>query len=133
MAEPNPGFQASEGSPEQLPRGAAEAANEGTNVVAQEPLVLDQEPVEQGAEELAPEDMATEADFDPQYVPSTDDEKFLTRPTERPDEGQFVGAAMPRGQSPTVRRHLSLLQEAASAPGASAQLKALVSYLIRTA
>ncbi len=40
---------------------------------------------------------------------------------------------MPRGQSPTVRRHLSLLQEAASAPGASAQLKALVSYLIRTA
>ena len=130
MAEPNPGFEANEGDPNQLPRGAAEAANEGTNVTAQEPLAVDTAtPAE---EDLTPEDLATPADFEPQYVPETDDEEFLAGPTERPDEAQFVGANPPQGQSQTVRRHLSLLQEAASAPGASAQLQALVSYLIRT-
>ena len=131
MAEVNPGFQANEGSPDQLPRGAAEAANAGTDVEAPAPIETPA-PAPEAAPE-APGPVATPADFEPQYTPETDDDKFLVGPSERPDEASWVGANPPRGQSPAVRRNLNLLQEAASVPGASAELQALVSYLIRTA
>ena len=125
-------FEAGQGSAEQLPQGAATAANEGTNVVAP-PAPETEAPVAPEAPPEAEEAPATPADFDPQYLPETDDEAFLAGPTERPDEASWVGAMPQQGQPPIVRRHMTLLQEAAAAPGASAELQALISYLLRTA
>lgn len=139
MAEPTPGFQASEGSPEQLPRGAAAAANEGTNVVAPDPIeaavsLTEEEAMpapEAAPEEDVPVEPATPQDFLPEFQAETEDEAFLTSPTLRPDEAQTVGTAPQRALAPNVRRNLGLLQQAAASPTASPQLRALVQYLLR--
>ena len=139
MAEPNPGYQASEGTPNQLPRGAAEAANEGTNVVAPDPIQAAvaltapdgmPEPAAP-AEEDVPTEPATPEDFLPDFQPATEDEAFLTGPTMRPDEAQTVGTTPRRGLAPNVKRNLGLLQQAAALPNASPELRALVQFLLR--
>ena len=137
MADAN--FQAGEGGPDQLPRGAAEAANEGTNVVAPDPITAAVSLTEEEAmptEEVAPEEdvpvePASPQDFLPDFEPATEDEEFLTGPTMRPDEAQTVGTTPRRGLAPNVRRNLTLLQQAAASPTASAELRALVQYLLR--
>jgi hypothetical protein len=144
VAEPQPGFVANEGDPNQLPRGEALTLNENTNVEAPEPLDIADQPTEEAPPaEAAPESGPLEgeddlgpagaADFDPLFQPMTDEEEFLTGPTTRPDEAQFVGSGVQRGLPPTVRRRLAQLQEAASDPEASPELRALVAYLIRSA
>jgi len=141
MAEPQPGFTANEGDPNQLPRGEALLLNENTNVQAPEPLDIADQPTEEappeapagpldGEDDLSP---AGAADFDPLFQPMTDEEEFLTAPTARPGEAQFVGSEVQRGVPANVRRRLEHLQEAASDPDASPQLRALVAYLIRSA
>ena len=147
MAETN--IPASEGSPEQLPRGAATQLNENTNLQAPEPVALSQGPVEatgatetpagggdgtqgpeEGSEDLQP---AEAADYEPLFEPGSEDEEFITSPTSRPDEAQWVGAQSKRTLPQAVRRHLGPLQEAAAMPGASPELVSLVKYLLRQA
>lgn len=138
MAQPDPGYTANEGSPNQLPRGEATALNEGTNVVAPDPIqaaVALTEP-EGMPQEVAPEDdvpvePAAPEDFLPDYEPSTEEEAFLTGPTMRPDEAQTAGSAPRRGLAPVVRRNLGILQQAAAGPNASPELRALVQFLLR--
>ena len=143
MAEPTPGFTADEGSPNQLPRGAATELNDGTNVVAPEPLALAPPAAEaqatsegqdatvlEGAEDLAP---AQPADYEPIFEPGSEGEDFVTGPTNRPGEAQYVGAGPRPTLSPQVRAQLPALQAAASEPGASIELQTLVKYLLRLA
>lgn len=141
LAEPN--YQANEGTPEQLPRGAADALNENTNVVP--PDQVEATPVadapgeeeqsgspqiDSGEADLEP---AGQADYTPLYEPVTEDEQFILGPTMRPDEAQFVGTENPSPISPKVRIQLPILQRAAEEPGASDELKLLVDYLLRNA
>ncbi len=138
MAEVQPGFTANEGSPNQLPRGEATALNEGTNVVAPDPIQAavsltapEGMPAETAPAEDVPVEPATPQDFLPDYQPQTDEEAFLTGPTMRPDEAQTAGTAPRRGLAPVVSRNLSLLQQAAAGPNASPELRALVQFLLR--
>lgn len=147
MAETD--FVASEGSAEQLPRGAATQLNENTNVQPPEPVALPETPVEgtgatespaggepgmEGPEEGS-EDLleAENADFEPVYEPEDEDDEFIVGPTGRPGEAQWVGAQSRRTLPAAVNRHLTTLQEAAAMPGASPELVALVKYLLRKA
>ncbi len=143
MADPQPGFTANEGSPDQLPRGEAAALNDGTNVVAPDPLALAPPAAEAqatsegqtaqalaGAEDLAP---AQPADYQPIFEPGSEGEDFITGPTTRPGEAQYVGAGPRPTLSPQVRAQLPALQAAASEPGASIELQTLVKYLLRLA
>jgi hypothetical protein len=122
MAATDLEFQANQGTPEQLPQGAATQLNEAN------PQPADQGQATAPAEEIQP---AQPADYEPQYQPATDDEEFLTGPTTRPDEDVTAGAVMGDRVPPHVRSQLPALQAAADAPGASAELQALVSYLSR--
>jgi len=122
---------ANQGTPEQLPQGAAtelnNAAEQGRALGAQADASAPQAPDQ--AELPAP---AQAADYEPQFEPSTDDEDFITGPTTRPDESQLVGTTAPQRVPGHVRAQLPALQAAAQAPGASAELQALVSYLLRS-
>ncbi len=145
MAEPNPGYQAVEGSPDQLPRGEATRLNTETDVVAPEPIELAAPSAEAdtGVSEMAApvpveeeeligaDDMADAADFNPEgYVPIDEDEAYITGPTMRPGEDQAAGAQYPAPLSPRVRASLSALQAAASEPGADPTLQALIRLLL---
>ena len=142
MADVN--YKANEGTPEQLPRGQADALNENTNVQA--PDAVDAQPVANAPEEapadqpqeLSPEDAAAISDASPQdqtpmYDPVTDDEQFILGPTTRPDESPLAGTEPTSPISPRVRIQLPVLQRAAQDPGASDELKLLVQYLLRNA
>ena len=119
--------------PEQLPAGAA------TEVNAQLPTQTASQPDPmEGAAAPAPEaDVPTApaeaGDFVADYQPVDEDDDFITGPTGRPGEDQAVGTAPRRGLSPRVAKNMTLLQQASSAPGASPELQALVSYLLRNA
>ena len=139
MAQVNPGYQAVEGDPNQLPRGEATRLNESTDVEAPAPLDITTgadeaaPPVAEVEEEpLGPDDLADAADFNPEgYVPLDEDEEYLVGPTMRPDEDQAVGAQYPTPLSNRLRLNLPALQAAASEPGASPELIALVALLLR--
>ena len=142
MAEPNPGFQAAEGDPDQLPRGEATRLNTQTDVEEQEPLEVDTgvseevtPPMPEEEEELlGPDDIATAADFNPEgFAPIDEDEQYLVDPTMRPGEDQSAGAVYPTPISGRTRRALPALQAAASQPGASQELQAIVALLLREA
>jgi len=117
-----------------MPQGEAQALNEA---VADMPAPEQDASVPQAeaapttpTDDIAP---AQPADYEPIYTPESDDEEFLTGPTGRPDEAQFVGATTRQAMSPRVRRAIPALQRAASEPGASAQLQELVAHLLREA
>jgi len=112
------------GTPEQLPQGAASAVNEATPSATE----MTAEQVDVGD---FPEP-AEAADYEPLFEPATDDEDFITGPSLRPDEDVTAGASVPLRVPAHVRAQLPSLQAAADAPGASAELQALVSYLLRT-
>ena len=76
-------------------------------------------------------DAATMADFEPQRGAGDEDMKFVTGPTMKPGEAQWVGAKSAAGPvSDRVRRRLPTLQKAAQAPGASPRLQAMVKWLV---
>ena len=138
MAEPQPGYTANEGSPNQLPRGEATDLNEGTNIVAPDPIQAavsltapEGMPEPAPPEEDVPVEPAAPEDFLPDFEPATEDEAFLTSPTLRPDEAQTVGTTPRRGLAPVVKRNIGLLQQAAALPNASPELRALVQFLLR--
>jgi hypothetical protein len=126
-------YQAGFGGPDQLPFGAVSDVNAslpnlgraGGNIpgALSEAEVADRQAV-------AP---AEPSDYEPAYTPETDDDAFITGPTTRPDESQSVGAELTDRLPGHVRTQLPALQRAAAEPGASAQLQALVAYLLRTA
>ena len=86
------------------------------------------------AMEEAPDDSMDEAslaDFEPKGGAMNEDSKFVTGPTMKPQEAQWVGSRVAAGPvSPRVRRRLHTLQKAASAPGASPRLQAMVKWLL---
>jgi hypothetical protein len=126
MSVPEAEFQMGGGTPEQLPQGAAQNLNEGLEQVPQQ-----EAPEAVAAPEEEPE-LAGPADYEPLFEPATEDEDFLVGPTTRPDEDVTAGTTAPQRVPAHVRSQLSALQAAADAPGASAELQALVSYLLRT-
>ena len=124
--------------PEQLPAGAATEANaQLPTLTASQPDPMAGAPEaaapaapEDGAEDLVP---AQAADYNPIYQPQSEDEAFLTDPTTRPDEAQWVGTGPQPTLPPAVARQLPALQRAAAEPGASPELQVLVAYLLRRA
>ena len=122
--------------PEQLPAGAATEVNAQlpTQTASQpDPMEGAALPEQAPVAEDVPVAPAEAGDFDAEYTPVDEDDEFLTGPTGRPGEDQAVGTAPRRGLAPRVAKNMTLLQQAASAPGASPELQALVSYLLRNA
>lgn len=135
------GYEQGAGTPEQLPQGEATAANENTEVVAPDPIDVETGATDEAlpAEEdpegdvLGPEDVAEAGDFDPEgYTPIDEDEEFLVSPTTRPWESQTAGSAYPPPLSDRTKASLEELERAASQPGASPSLIALVRLLLRS-
>lgn len=135
------GYTANEGTPEQLPRGAAEALNENTNVQA--PDEIGAQPVQDAPEEtteeeqpLDPEDEAqvapaTAADFNPLHEPGSEDEAFILGPSTRPDESETAGTFPASPISRRLRLLTPVIQKAAMEPGASPELRQLLDYILR--
>lgn len=127
--------RAREGTAAQLPRGEASRVNaeferaESTAADTEVPAVEYAEPEVEDDSGLP----AEPADFEPQFEAETEDEDFITGPTSRPDEAQFVGATPTIPLSAAARRAVPILQRAAEEPGASEQLRRLVAYLLKSA
>ena len=123
--------------PEQLAQGGATEANaQLPTLTASQPDPMEGAPApapEAAVEEDVPVEAAATGDFAADYMPLDEDDEFITGPTGRPGEDQAVGTAPRRGLSPRVAKNMTLLQQASSAPGASPELQALVSYLLRNA
>ncbi len=118
---------------EQMDQGEATQLNDGLELARE----MDAGTEEGAAEPAGPEEPddsmqdATLADFEPQRGASDEDMKFVTSPTLKPAEAQWVGARSAAGPvSERVRRRLPTLQKAAEAPGASPRLQAMVKWLI---
>lgn len=76
-------------------------------------------------------DDASPEDFEPSRGAQDEDMKFVTGPTLKPEEAQWVGSRSASGKvSERVRRRLPTLQKAAEAPGASPRLQAMVKWLL---
>jgi hypothetical protein len=127
--------QGEPGVNEQMGQGEAAELNEGlelardmdagTEEVGAAPAGAEGEEVDDSMAE------ATPADFEPKGGALNEDMKFVTGPTLKPDEAQWVGSRSVSGPvSPRVRRRLNTLQKAASAPGASPRLQAMVKWLV---
>lgn len=125
------------GVDEQMNQGEAAQLNDGLEL-AREMDDGTQDLGEEGAgEPSGPEEVddsmqpATMADFEPKVSAGNDDLKFVTGPTLKPEEAQWVGSRSAAGPvSDRVRRRLHTLEKAASAPGASPRLQAMVKWLI---
>lgn len=126
--------QGEPGVDEQLGQGETQELNEGLELADE----LDEGTKDFGDEtaggpEEADDSMqpATLADFEPQGGAQNEDMKFVTGPTMKPDEAQWVGARSAAGPvSDRVRRRMGTLQKAADAPGASPRLQAMVKWLL---
>jgi hypothetical protein len=128
---PDVQYELAAGTPDQLQQGAASELNAGLPTEnPQAPEAAVEAPAE-AAPELAP---AEAADHEPIFEPTTDDEAFITGPTTRPDEGQFVGAMDTQTKlTPVIRKQLPALQRAAAEPGSSQELQNLVAFLLKQA
>ena len=121
------------GVDEQMGQGEASELNDGLELAREvdagtedvgEAAAAETEEVDDSMED------ATLADFEPQVGASNDDMKFVTGPTLKPAEAQWVGARSAAGPvSDRVRRRLPTLTKAAQAPGASPRLQAIVKWL----
>jgi hypothetical protein len=122
-------IRANQGTPDALPHGEAAALNEAMPAELAPAELLEEAPVEE-VPDLEP---ATAADFDPPYVPETEEDEFLTGPTNKPAESQTAGAQYPTPLSVRTRAALPVLQAAASDPSATPELIALTRLLVREA
>jgi hypothetical protein len=127
--------QGEPGVDEQMGQGEAAELNDGLELARE----MDDGTQDVGAAPAGPEEEAADdgmddasmADFAPQGGVQNEDMKFVTGPTLKPNEAQWVGARSASGPvSPRVRRRLHTLQKAASAPGASPRLQAMVKWLV---
>ncbi len=128
-------YNESAGTADQLPRGEATKLNEQLpteNPKAPDGVQApsDAEMAAAGADEAQFKPAAHE-DFQPGYEPTSEDDVFITGPSGRPDESQLVGTQSPGPISNRVRNSLPELQKAASEPGASPELIAMVKLLLR--
>lgn len=123
--------QGDPGVDEQLGQGETQELNDGLELADELDEGNDVEaagPAEEADDSMQP---ATLADFEPQGGAMDEDMKFVTSPTLRPAEAQWVGARSAAGPvSPRVRRRLNTLQKAADSPGASPRLQAMVKWLV---
>lgn len=121
-----PEFKAQQGTPDQLPRGEAQQLNQPPPEPPA-PVVEVQQPAPTPEPQAA---LATPADYEPNFVPQTDEEAFITGPTMRPDEPQTAGAFDTRTPPPNdVASWMPLFVEASSYPDAPPQLKSLTALL----
>jgi len=127
--------QGDPGVDEQLGQGETQELNDGLELAREmdaqgDALMPGPGPVAAVADDSM--DQATRADFEPQGGGSlNEDSKFVTGPTMKPEEAQWVGSRVAAGPvSPRVRRRMQTLQKAASAPGASPRLQAMVKWLL---
>ncbi len=129
QGEPGVDEQLGQGEAAQLNDGLALARemDAGTEDVAAAPAAsAEAQPMDDGMED------ASLTDFEPQGGgPQDEDMKFVTGPTLKPGEAQWVGSRSITGPvSARVRRRLHTLQKAAAAPGASPRLQAMVKWLV---
>jgi hypothetical protein len=125
--------QGEPGVDEQLGQGETQELNDGLDLAKD--MAAGTEEVGAGpAGAEAPDDSMDEAlpaDFEPKGGALNEDSKFVTGPSLKPNEAQWVGSRSISGPvSPRVRRRLHTLQKAASAPGASPRLQAMVKWLV---
>jgi len=127
---PDVQYEQAAGTPDQMQQGDATELNAGLpteNPTAPEAAVEVTQP--EATDELLD---AEPTDFEPLYEPASDDETFITGPTTRPDEAQFVGAMDTKTRlTPVIRQQLPALQRAASEPGSSQELQNLVAFLLK--
>ena len=126
--------QGEPGVDEQLGQGETQELNDGLDMADD---LAEGNEMDAAAPTGEPEEVddsmepATMADFEPQGGVKNDDLKFVTGPTLKPAEAQWVGARSASGPvSPRVRRRIHTLQKAAQAPGASPRLQAMVKWLV---
>lgn len=138
MAATDVEFEQGAGSPEQLPQGATQELNAALPTSTASEPVSEAEAAAGAAGAAAPvEEVPIEPalpqDYDPVWAPETEEDDFIAGPTLSPEEPQSVGAGRRQPLSAQVRRSLPLLQQMAAEPGASPQLRALVSLMLREA
>lgn len=138
MASADISMPAEMGTASQLPYGAATDLNEvapTTDVTEPEAVTAPEAGGEESLdteEALVPE-LATPADYEPQYTPTSEDDDFIVGPSTRPDEPVTAGAAMRPRLSSSTLASLPVLVAAAAEPDASEELQALVAILLREA
>ena len=119
--------QASQGTPEQLPQGAAQAVNEATPSTTE--LNPDAQPA--AAEDTSLPEMAAPSDYQPMPQSDSENDDFIMSPTTRPQEPVTEGTA--QGGKPPLPadfdRWFPTFAEAADAMDAPLQLKILVAAL----
>jgi len=124
--------QGEPGVDEQLGQGETQELNDGLDLAKD--MAAGNEAAGPAPTAEAPDDSmdgATMADFEPKGGSLNEDSKFVTGPTMKPEEAQWVGSRVAAGPvSPRVRRRMQTLQKAASAPGASPRLQAMVKWLL---
>lgn len=138
MAEETAEFtQGEPGVNEQMGQGEATELNEGLELAremdrgTQDVEAMVPSVGAEGEERDDSMDEASPADFEGKLQPGNEDMKFVTGPTMKPSEAQWVGAMSAAGKtSSRARRHLSTLQKVASEPGASPNLQRLVRWMI---
>lgn len=114
-----PKVSANQGTPEALPKGMATDINNAPSGTPPE----DPQAVQPQAQPAVP------ADYQPKFVPQTEDDNFITGPTTRPDESLIAGGRGNVHLAPEVQAALPAFVEAAQAPDADPRLQALVSLL----
>ena len=122
-------FQADQGTPDQLPQGAATELNaalptQGTVTGS----ATQKEADAASAQALQPIQRATQADYQPQYQPQSEADQTLFDPTTRPDEPLLAGLNQDRMPPPGTS--LPLLLAMANDPNAPPQLQILVDQLL---
>lgn len=120
MTPPSPEYRRGAGQPGQLPYGEAQGLNQASaGIPAQAPAPLPSPPPARGqATSVGGQGSPSP---EPPFAPTTDEEKFLFGQTQRPREPVTPLPVM----GPQIERWLPFLYEAARAPGASRQLRAL--------
>jgi len=123
--------QASQGTPEQLPQGAAQAVNEATPSATELNPDAETAPTSGGSEDTSLPEMAAPSDYQPMPQSDSENDDFIMSPTTRPQEPVTEGTA--QGGKPPLPadfdRWFPTFAEAADAMDAPLQLKILVAAL----
>ena len=128
QGEPGVNEQMGQGEATDLNQGLelAREMDRGTQDVQAQPAATGE-----AAERDDSMDDAGPADFEGKLPPGNENMKFVTGPTTRPSEAQWVGSMSATGKvSQRARRHMSTLQKVANEPGASPQLQAIVKWMV---
>lgn len=131
-------IQQDAGTPDQLPQGEASALNDALPTETAAPPSSDAADAASKASSAEANTAAllSSPELQPAdgtgvgYSPQNDDEKFLSSSSLYPDQSVTAGAGGRKVIAPEVLKNLPVLVQAANAPTASPELKALVSLLL---